>query len=383
MSGQIKQLLKAVALRALRSIKGYREISHIPAGTLCLEQLKGVKVSNFSRYPPVKRSAPGTIDKDIYWKFKNKLEETPQQTFVAEATGWRVWGNQGAVITDDDHLFGDVSREFENPGHSIFKQLKLVAPKPLAGITAVINASGASMYYHWMFDILPRIKLLNDAGFTFEKINHYVIDYREISFQDEALAAVGITKEKISIASEVFDYHIVAERLIVPSLPSRLDEVSADACAFLRDTFLKEEANSRFGRKLYLKRTGKREVINGAALERYLLDAGFEIIQCEQFTIKEQAAIFNNADILVGPHGAAFSNVVFCMPGAKVVELFSPKWINPCYWTICEQLSLSYFYLVGEGGPSDAISDAKGTNEDITVDLEKLKTLISTYKLFN
>jgi capsular polysaccharide biosynthesis protein len=379
----LKAFFKKKCLTVLRAFKFYRSYSLIPSGEIAFQGLTDIKVLNINKYQSAKRVAPQTTDTRIYWKFEKLLTDTPQSTFLIEANNWHVWGNQGAVITDRGYLFKDVSREFEKPDHSIFKQFKLAPPALLNGTSAVITASGADMYYHWMFDILPRIKLLMDCDLI-DSIDQYILDYRDIPFQKEALTTLKIDPAKISRSNDHFKYHVLAERLIVPSLPSKLDVVSTDACRFLVDTFLDKGAASKFGSKIYLKRTGKRELVNKVEIESYLESLGFESVKCENYTVAEQAAIFYNADIIIGPHGAAFTNIVFCKPGTKVIEFFSPMWINPCYWTISNEVSLKYYYLVGEGTPPpDNYSNAKGTNADIQLNPDKLQQLFEQFSILN
>ena len=38
--------------------------------------------------------------------------------------------------------------------------------------------------------------------------------------------------------------------------------------------------------------------------------------------------LFNNAKFVIGPHGAAFSNLVFCRPKTKVIEIKPRKQPN-------------------------------------------------------
>ena len=37
--------------------------------------------------------------------------------------------------------------------------------------------------------------------------------------------------------------------------------------------------------------------------------------------LRDQVKIFNNAEIIVGLHGAGFANLCFCKPGTKIIEL--------------------------------------------------------------
>ena len=50
-------------------------------------------------------------------------------------------------------------------------------------------------------------------------------------------------------------------------------------------------------------------------------EKGFELVATELLSFKEQVRLFSEADIIVGPSGAAFANIIFCQPGTKVIPL--------------------------------------------------------------
>jgi capsular polysaccharide biosynthesis protein len=52
--------------------------------------------------------------------------------------------------------------------------------------------------------------------------------------------------------------------------------------------------------------------------------------------------------VVLAPHGAGLSNIVFCQPGTKVIELFAPTYIPPCYRIISNICGLEHYYLIGE-----------------------------------
>lgn len=375
-----KTFLKKTCLSLLRRFIWYRKLSHIPLGELKGIEMSGGQLFCKKEYQSIRRPMPGTIDPEVYWKFKALLIDKPSVTFIIRANNWRIWGNQGAVITDQGYVLKAVSREFEKPDHSIFKQVKLVAPKTISGKSVVLAASGGNMYYHWMFDILPRLHLLRECNII-KDFSNFVIPFQDLPFQRESLQLLHVDLDKVLAANDHFSFHIIADELFVPALPSPLDVVAPWACSFLRKTFLIDLSNVRKGRKLYLKRNDKRKIVNEMEIAMFLAEHHFETIDCAGLTIAEQARLFYEADVITGPHGAAFTNVVFCREGTKVIEFFSPRWINPCYWTICAEQSLMYFYLVGEGPPPDNTSDAKGTTEDITLSTVKLKALFDRFNI--
>ncbi|HEX2092487.1 MAG TPA: hypothetical protein VHG28_08810 [Longimicrobiaceae bacterium] len=72
-----------------------------------------------------------------------------------------------------------------------------------------------------------------------------------------------------------------------------------------------------------------------------------------------------------------------CLVGEAVLfhlELFSPSYVNVCYWALANQVDLEYFYLVREdGGPAGAAS--RRPSGDIYVNPERLAALLARAEL--
>ena len=49
----------------------------------------------------------------------------------------------------------------------------------------------------------------------------------------------------------------------------------------------------------------------------------FQSYKIGQLSFIKQIFLFNNANCIVGAHGAAFSNLVFCKPNTNVIEIKS------------------------------------------------------------
>ena len=43
-------------------------------------------------------------------------------------------------------------------------------------------------------------------------------------------------------------------------------------------------------------------------------------------SVADQIEVFSQAEIVVGPHGSGFANMVFASPQAKMIEIKSPRW---------------------------------------------------------
>ena len=97
----------------------------------------------------------------------------------------------------------------------------------------------------------------------------------------------------------------------------------------------------------------------------------------EDYSVTEQAQLFNRALEIVSPHGAGLTNLAFCEQGTKVVELFTPNYVLPLYWNFCNILDLDYYYLIGEGDRPQRGVDPHIKNEKIKVNMEDFKKVMS------
>ena len=90
-------------------------------------------------------------------------------------------------------------------------------------------------------------------------------------------------------------------------------------------------------------------------------------------SVKDQAAAFAHAELIVAPHGGALTNLMFCREGTKVVELLSSKYPNPCYRNLCGIAGLPYIGIIGNSQKSESTSDLSDSSGVIETSLEDLK----------
>lgn len=78
-------------------------------------------------------------------------------------------------------------------------------------------------------------------------------------------------------------------------------------------------------KKIYLSRSNsnKRSVLNNDEVVSYLSSKGFIIFKGDE-GFPEVARMFRDADTIIGPHGGAFFNTIFCNKTTKILE-FAPK----------------------------------------------------------
>ena len=297
-----------------------------------------------------------------------------------------------AVITPDNYLLGDLSRNYpwflpgcpyqERAEHSIFEQENIAPVEKITGRVALLSSLAGHVYYHWMFDILPRLELLRRSEVKFKEIDWFVVNSLSKPYQQETLNLLGIAKDKI-IESDRHS-HIQASELIVPSFPGYLDWVPEGTIKFLRETFLPQinsNQNNQNHSKIYVSRARakNRRLVNELEVSQLLTKSGFVTVFLEEMSFLEQVKIFANAKMIVSPHGSGLTNLVFCSPHTQVVELFSPNYIRTDYWMISQQLDLQHYYIVGQNFSCSSLRNLMYQNaltEDIFVSIDALKLVL-------
>jgi capsular polysaccharide biosynthesis protein len=108
------------------------------------------------------------------------------------------------------------------------------------------------------------------------------------------------------------------------------------------------------GRWLYISRSDstKRRLLEEPELASRLAQRGFEVLTMGDLRVAEQARTFAEAEVIVAPHGAGLSNLGFCRPGARVLELTPDHYLNPCFARISALAGLQHLVYVGTASPS-------------------------------
>ena len=329
------------------------------------------------------RNCPRSIYKKHHWKFDNMYVHVDPKTFVISASNCRLVGSIGTIITHDDKLLSDVSQQFSGGEHFIFNYLKLPTCQQVNGTVAVLATAGGETYFHWLTEVIPRVEILRKAlSNKIENIDLFIVNPADkLPIIIESLSLLGIPLNKLIFAD--IDTHIQPERFIIPSLPGSTGNPPAWALKFLRESFLNHKSEIEPISKLYISRAkaSYRNFINEDEVFEYMSAIGFTTIYLEEHNFKTQIALLSNAEVIVAPHGAGLTNLIWCNPGTKVLEIFSPNYVNICFWSIANQLQLDYYYLIGIGKyPVDYIDPGLG-RENITVCIDSLEATLKLMKL--
>jgi capsular polysaccharide biosynthesis protein len=200
-------------------------------------------------------------------------------------------------------------------------------------LSVLSGGAGNYNYWHWLFDVLPRI-FLYEKFYSLKNIDKILIPDLKEKFQYQTLNILGI-KIKNCINSQIYR-HIKFYELYStthPNLYLKVEKVPNWIILLLKKNFIKKSFLKRSYntfKKIYIDRGDSksnvkdfRRIINENLLKILLVSRGFKILRLSEYNFTEQVNIFNNANCVIGLHGAGFANIVFCKKNTIVLEIKS------------------------------------------------------------
>jgi capsular polysaccharide biosynthesis protein len=98
------------------------------------------------------------------------------------------------------------------------------------------------------------------------------------------------------------------------------------AVDFLRRSYLPHASppSNSLPKRFYIIREGyTRGIANEREIRDYFKSQGWALVAPEKLSIPDQIALFRDAEAIAGLHGSALTNLLWCSPGASVIE-FTP-----------------------------------------------------------
>lgn len=302
--------------------------------------------------------------------------------FVAEFDGGFVFPMTGLALTDEFEIIEESvanpasSRQFTmaalsrhcffddvsiSPSLLFQKMNRLTKSAPKLSAASPLSPRHPN-YYHWMIETVPRIRYLREyEAHTGTDVTLLVPDDLPL-WMDETLTLLDWPDSKVERATESM-YQI--EYLIIPSFPELLGE---DYRWIRKQVLTNASPNLDFeniGKNVYISRSKaiERRVSNEDEIINTLSNYDFEVFHLEEQYLSQNAHLFNNADLIVGPHGAGLTDLIFCSDSA-ILELFGSK-IKPPYENLASVLDVEYDTL-----------ECSPDSTDIIVDPERLESKI-------
>ena len=189
-------------------------------------------------------------------------------------------------------------------------------------------------YFHCVLDNLMRLLVLDDCQIPNEAafiVDSDIIKYESLKKVFDTLTegsnreVVVLNRRELLHVEKL--YYITHVNEFVIKIESwklgRYDDYTFDwqYMQVLRDSLLRlKKLDVNYGERIFISRKNvPRRQFNEEDVKNSLNEMGFVFVRPEELSLDEQIALFNNADIIVGPSGAAMTNLLFCKPGAKVL----------------------------------------------------------------
>ncbi|TNE70572.1 glycosyltransferase family 61 protein [bacterium] len=190
----------------------------------------------------------------------------------------------------------------------------------LNGLVFAFSNVGFSNYYHVITELLPRLEFIKPLV---GKVKLAVAEHSP-SFVLDALHQLGFSGNSIIPIQNGISY--TADTWL--NIPWGLNFIP-ERFTFLKDSFQQEKAGTK---RIYITRKNekKRAILNEAELLPVLESFGFEVIEAENYSLKEQIDVFSQAEIICGPHGAGLSNLVW-MKKPQLIEVRPSGFENECF----------------------------------------------------
>ena len=197
----------------------------------------------------------------------------------------------------------------------------------LDGRYVFLAGPGHHVYGHWLVDLLPRLHILQQLGFSLDELG-FVLAAGTPPFALAMLRSLGIHPSHVyscSGASELIE----VEELLLPSNlrhGSRLAPVFTAAVASLLMRVTLVDAPSGDWTRVFVSRRQAdhaRNLVNRAEAEELAASFGYRTLDPASISFPEQVALFRRCRALAGEYGSGLHNSIWMPDRATVCAIRS------------------------------------------------------------
>ena len=195
------------------------------------------------------------------------------------------------------------------------------------------GGNGSFNYYHWMIEILPKMKYLNELdklgyeGYPLlvsEDVDH-IKSFREaLNYIVKDRPIVMLNKDKAYFVGKLLYINAPNnlpfnlrrnEKMRTSDYLTRVSSIN-----FLRNRLCPNLDVSTYkneGGRIFFARRGKKRSYNEQEIYEIFRENGFQKVFIEELSLKEQISLISSAEMIAGPSGASWTNIIFCREGTK------------------------------------------------------------------
>ena len=212
-----------------------------------------------------------------------------------------------------------------------------------------------SEFYHWFHDVLARLEM---ALPHLPADTRFLINSNPKAWQLDSLVAYGIASAKLEFQPSGTDTMVERLWFATPIGHSSFGSglVMRRVAGRLQRHFDDDMSAEPPRKRLYISRTKAafRRIVNENEISPFLEEHGFEKVLAEDLSLAEQVKLFGTAAAIVSGHGAGLTNLIYCMAGSVVGEIYI-EGVPPAYLVMSKQLGMRFSRV-----KADALEIEKG-----------------------
>ena len=285
-----------------------------------------------------------------------------------------VLSKYGSVILDGQVLCTDESVQ------SFFRDIWKRDTRPTKQVPAMIALFSHYQdgilyggYYDYIFFVVAKLCRIKDA-FPEEDHSKMPISYPifKTDYEKEFMALLGVDMNNVVDTREC---KLISSTVVIGSGASWYPNIE-DVLSLRRHILKNVSLIGNTGERVYISRSCRRKIVNEQELITLLKKFDLTVIEDIPRSVSEQISIYNNASFIIGPHGASFSNVVWCKPGAHLMELFSPNYKPDFFRYLAIAIGMNYSANYEES-KSSSVDYVDGLVEDIYVSIPAIESYLN------
>lgn len=205
-------------------------------------------------------------------------------------------------------------------------------------------------FAHWFYETLPKLRWYERYCALIGQSPPLLIPAGRTNWQRDSLALMGYSDDSWI---ELGDWIMKVKNLAIPPHPDRNRGSSFTGSPadlrWIRDRIRSNvsENDHSYSNRVYVSRSDadRRRVRNEEELMNTLEKLNFVKYVLSELSFRDQVQLFANADIVVGPHGAGLTNLIYSTD-VNVVELLTSKGASEHFFVLANELNHSYEFVL-------------------------------------
>lgn len=324
----------------------------------------------------IQNEYPEYIQTDDFRKFELfRKYEIPE--FNKRDYRFRFITNSGIVFSilgvDQGSFFPQLRKTwflfYTATGNFLFRKKKYLGNDKYLLIHNIWSLGG---FYHWMVESLVRLWVYK------EDLSKYTLllpeESKKYPFIIESLRFFDIKK----ILYYQRNHLLLVKNISFADNPPQTGFFNPKLLKELRNHYLqkvKKINNKGYPKRIFISRqkSKTRKIQNWNELLPTLEKFNIVPLFLEDLPLEEQVIICQNAELVIGPHGAGLSNIMFQSENSTVIEILSDQVDRyMIFWSLSQAIGLKYYCLFSKQlHPKKSFDDS-----DMLVSINKLESLL-------